>query len=167
MKYGKQHSPPPPASTSKPTIEPLPKSISNKPAHPAGTSAPPTTPLSSSSFPPEPPPLTPQSHSPTSPTFPEIDLSATLDILAARFPDANARPVLDLTPEDTAILIAYYRRQRARIAAGEKPTKPKLEAARPKVDLASLLRLPSNAIPAAHGGAPTAGYTAPSEGRKR
>lgn len=42
------------------------------------------------------------------------------------------KPVLELTTQDIDTIIAYHRRQRARKAAGEKVTKP-------KIDLTSIL----------------------------
>jgi hypothetical protein len=62
-----------------------------------------------------------------------------LDILMSRISEINAKTP-PLSNSDLEALVTYYRRQRARRAVGEKPTKP---STGPKLDLDAILNLPS------------------------
>lgn len=64
-----------------------------------------------------------------------------VDLLMSRIAEINTKSPLDLTPADITSLIAYYRNQRARRAAGEKLAKPALEKAKPTKSLTELLSL--------------------------
>lgn len=50
-----------------------------------------------------------------------------LDLLMSRIEEINAKAANELSPEDIDLLITYHRHQRARKAAGEKVTKPKVD----------------------------------------
>jgi predicted nucleotidyltransferase len=69
--------------------------------------------------------------------------TSDLDILMDHVHEINAKAVADVTDRDIDILIAYYRNQRARRAAGEKPAK----FARPKVDILGILGMTPKAVP--------------------
>ena len=62
-----------------------------------------------------------------------------LDTLMMRISEINAKDP-PLSNADLESLVTYYRRQRARRAAGEKPTK---STSAPKLDLDMLLNLPT------------------------
>ena len=71
-----------------------------------------------------------------------------IDTLMSRVQEINAKSPFDLDATDIATLtalIAAHRASRARRAAGEKVPKTALEAPKPKLDLAALLKLPSPA----------------------
>ncbi len=65
-----------------------------------------------------------------------------IDLLMTRVAEINVKSPIDLTRSDIDTLIAYYRNQRARRAAGEKLPKPALEKPKPTMSLAELMSLP-------------------------
>ena len=60
-----------------------------------------------------------------------------LDILMSHVAEINAKRPQSLTDQDLDILVAYYRNQRARRAAGHKIAKP----TKPAVDVLGLLNV--------------------------
>ena len=67
--------------------------------------------------------------------------TSTIDILMQRIEEINAKEP-PLSAEDIASLVEYHRASRARKAAGEKPSKP-------KIDLNALLGLSGKVAPKA------------------
>lgn len=55
------------------------------------------------------------------------DAPNDIDTFMERINDINHKSADELSSDDITVLIAYHRRNRARLAAGQKPVRPKID----------------------------------------